>query len=401
MNYTNQLNKVKTFKTVQIEIIDKIAVLKFNRPEQLNAMNRQMMDEIIEAIDLINSNNDTTVAVISGEGRAFMAGADIKEYGSQTQEEFESFQEKGKQLYESIEKASKPWIATINGFALGGGFEIALSCDMVVASQNAKMGFPEVFLSLIPGGGGTQRLIQKIGVNRVKEMLFFGAQYDTKTLHEWGVVNRIFSDDNFMSQVLDFVGKLSRRPQSSIAELKRLANLSLTSMAFEEKIDDEAKTVKQLFLRSEAQRAIQKFIKIRNDENNGPLKGLAVADFSQLAQGPWATQMLGDMGADIIKIEPVKGDWMRHYSYHNLYPEGESISFLSFNRNKRSIALNLKDPKGNKAAIDIIAKADILVENFRPGVMDRLGLGYDDMVNKSQIGVLLKFWLWFLRTIFT
>ena len=115
-------------------------------------------------------------------------------------------------------------------------------------------------------------------------------------------------------------------------------------------------------------------------ENNGPLKGLVVADFSQLAQGPWATQMLGDMGADIIKIEPVKGDWMRHYSYGNLYPKGESISFLSFNRNKRSIALNLKDTKANRVAIDIISKSDILVENFRPGVMDRLGLGYDDMI---------------------
>ncbi len=114
-------------------------------------------------------------------------------------------------------------------------------------------------------------------------------------------------------------------------------------------------------------------------ENNGPLKGLVVADFSQLAQGPWATQMLGDMGADIIKIEPVKGDWMRHYSYGNLYPEGESISFVSFNRNKRSIALNLKDEEGKKIAKDIISKADILVENFRPGVMERLGLGYEEM----------------------
>lgn len=111
----------------------------------------------------------------------------------------------------------------------------------------------------------------------------------------------------------------------------------------------------------------------------GPLKGLVVADFTQLAQGPWATQMLGDMGADIIKIEPVKGDWMRHYSYGNLYPNGESISFVSFNRNKRSIALNLKDANDLKIAKDIIAKADILVENFRPGVMDRLGLGYGDM----------------------
>ena len=116
-----------------------------------------------------------------------------------------------------------------------------------------------------------------------------------------------------------------------------------------------------------------------NIKNEGPLNGLIVADFTQLAQGPWATQMLGDMGADIIKIEPTKGDWMRHYSYGNLYPNGESISFVSFNRNKRSIALNLKDPEGNKIAKDIIIKADILVENFRPGVMERLGLGYEDI----------------------
>lgn len=114
-------------------------------------------------------------------------------------------------------------------------------------------------------------------------------------------------------------------------------------------------------------------------ENTGPLKGLIVADFSQLAQGPWATQMLGDMGAEIIKIEPVKGDWMRHFSYGNLYPRGESISFVSLNRNKRSIALNLKDDEDKKIVQNIIRKADILVENFRPDVMERLGLGYKEM----------------------
>lgn len=119
-------------------------------------------------------------------------------------------------------------------------------------------------------------------------------------------------------------------------------------------------------------------------ENNGSLKGLIVADFTQLAQGPWATQMLGDMGAEIIKIEPPKGDWMRHYAYDNMYPEGESISFVSFNRNKRSIALNLKNEADKKIVIDIIKKADILVENFRPGVMDRLGLGYEDMQKLNE-----------------
>ena len=114
-------------------------------------------------------------------------------------------------------------------------------------------------------------------------------------------------------------------------------------------------------------------------EHNGPLKGLIVADFSQLAQGPWATQMLGDMGAEIIKIEPPKGDWMRNYAYDNMYPGGESISFVCLNRNKRSIALDLKTDEGKQIAKDIIAKADILLENFRPGVMERLGLGYEVM----------------------
>ena len=118
---------------------------------------------------------------------------------------------------------------------------------------------------------------------------------------------------------------------------------------------------------------------ISQTNNDGPLKGLVVADFTQLAQGPWATQMLGDMGADIIKIEPRKGDWMRHYSYGNLYPKGESISFVSFNRNKRSIAVDLKDDEGRKIVRNIIAKSDILIENFRPGVMERLGLGYEDI----------------------
>lgn len=249
------------FKNIKIERFDKVALLKFNRPNQLNAMNREMMDEIITAIHQINENPEVAVAVISGEGRAFMAGADIKEYGNQTHEEFESFQEKGKQLYDAIEKASIPWIAAVNGFALGGGFEIALSCDMIVASEQAKMGLPEVFLSLIPGGGGTQRLIQKIGINRVKELLFFGGQYDAKTLHGWGIVNQVFSDEEFSTEALNYANKLSRRSKSAVMQLKRLANLSLTTVSFEDRINDEANTVKTLFLNTEAQEAIHQFIK--------------------------------------------------------------------------------------------------------------------------------------------
>lgn len=112
----------------------------------------------------------------------------------------------------------------------------------------------------------------------------------------------------------------------------------------------------------------------------GALEGLRVADFSQLVQGPNATQMLADMGADIIKVEPLHGDWQRNWSIRDTYINGESLSFLAFNRAKRSITLNLKDPRGKEVADKIIKSSDVLVENFRPGVMDRLGLGYETLV---------------------
>ncbi|TQO38421.1 enoyl-CoA hydratase/enoyl-CoA hydratase/3-hydroxypropionyl-coenzyme A dehydratase [Arenibacter algicola] len=248
------------YKNINLNIDNKVAVLKFNRPEQLNAMNRQMMDEIIDGIVTINNNEDVKVAVITGSGRAFMAGADIKEYGSQTEEQFRSFQETGITLYEAIENAPKPWIAAVNGFALGGGFEIALACDLILASENAKMGLPEVFLSLIPGGGGTQRLIQKIGVNRVREMLFLGGQYSSEQLHAWGIVNQIVPDGEFDETIWLYAEKLSRRSPSAIKQLKKLVQLSLTSLSFDQKIQEEAKTVTKLFYSPEAKKAIQDFI---------------------------------------------------------------------------------------------------------------------------------------------
>ena len=115
----------------------------------------------------------------------------------------------------------------------------------------------------------------------------------------------------------------------------------------------------------------------------GPLEGLVVADFTQLAQGPFSTQILGDMGAEIIKIEPPKGDWMRHWSMANLYLNGEGASYLSFNRNKRSVALDLKHPKGKEVALRLIDSADVVIENFRPGVMDRLGLGFEVLAARN------------------
>lgn len=111
----------------------------------------------------------------------------------------------------------------------------------------------------------------------------------------------------------------------------------------------------------------------------GPLTGVLVADFTQLVQGPYAAQMLADLGAEVVKIEPPGGDWLRRFALGNVYLSGESVSFLAFNRNKSSVVLNLKRPEHVEAARRIVAKADVVLENFRPGVMERLGLGYEEL----------------------
>jgi len=249
-----------TYKNITVTLENKIAILSFNRPDQLNAMNREMMDEIIAGIEAINANEAAQVAIIRGEGRAFMAGADIKEYGAQTPDEFDAFQERGKTLYETIENAPQPWIAAINGFALGGGFEIAISCDIILAADTAKMGLPEIFLNLVPGGGGTQRLIQRIGINRAKELLYTGGQYTAEKLHDWGVVNHIYPVATFEEEVLKFAGKLARRPPGALQYLKKLAHLSLSPLPFDQKIAEERKAVSELFYSKAAKKAIQDFI---------------------------------------------------------------------------------------------------------------------------------------------
>ena len=250
----------RTFNHIIVKSEDNIGYLIFNRPSQLNAMNREMMDEIIVAIEAINANDNLRVAVITGQGRAFMAGADIKEYGNQTPEEFKAFQDQGIKLYKAIENGSKPWIAAVNGFALGGGFEIALSCDMILASETAKMGLPEVFLSLVPGGGGTQRLIQRIGINRAKEMLYTGGQFTADILQDWGIVNHVYKEEVFEEEVTRFATKLTRRPTLAIKQLKRLAHMSLSPIPFDQKIEEEGKAVTDLFYSEEAQKAIKDFI---------------------------------------------------------------------------------------------------------------------------------------------
>lgn len=200
-----------------------VLTLTFNRAGQLNAMNRALMTELIAALEQADGDEAVRVIVLTGAGRAFMAGADLKEYAGQTQAEFDAFQTLGRRLYAAIEGNAKPVIAAINGHCFGGGFEIALACDLLLAVAEAKCGLPEINLALIPGGGGTPRLAQRAGLGRALDVAMTGRTVLAEELLAWGVVNRIFPAADFSAQVAAFAAELASREPAPLQMLKQLA----------------------------------------------------------------------------------------------------------------------------------------------------------------------------------
>jgi enoyl-CoA hydratase/carnithine racemase len=224
-------------------------------------MNREMMDAIIGALEALAADERVRVAVITGSGRAFMAGADIKEYAAQTPEEFADFRKKGMRLYELIECSGIPFIAAVNGFALGGGFEIALACDFIVAADTAVFGLPEVHLGLIPGGGGLFRLFQKTGLNRVKEAVLLGQSYTAAEMNSWGVVYKVVPENELMNQAEQLAEKLKRRPAQALKALKQMLRPIQTDQSFRDQMDEEGRAVFALFHTAAARELIQAFAK--------------------------------------------------------------------------------------------------------------------------------------------
>ena len=153
-----------------------------------------------------------------------------------------------------------PFIAAVNGYALGGGFEIALTCDFIVAGEKASIGLPEIHLGLIPGGGGTYRLFRKIGLNRLKEVLMLGQPYTAAEMHHWGVVHKVTDEGAVMEYTMQLADKLRRRSAASIAVLKRMFRPDEMEKAFSEQIKLEGESVLKLFYGQESQQLIKAFI---------------------------------------------------------------------------------------------------------------------------------------------
>jgi enoyl-CoA hydratase/carnithine racemase len=249
---------MKPYNTILYEVNDGLAHLTFNRPDQLNAMNRVMMDEIIDALGHMNAETEVRAGLITGSGKAFMAGADIKEYARQTEAEFDAFQTRGRELYASIEGNTKPIVAAINGYAFGGGLEIVLACDLVVAAEGAKMGLPEILLGLVPGGGGTQRLPAKIGITRANKLLMTGCTVSAEELMEWGLINEVYHRQTFAQEAEAFARQLTDKPAQALRMLKQLSRIGSGSIDMAaQAIENE--TLSRLFKSPEGQERIQAF----------------------------------------------------------------------------------------------------------------------------------------------
>ncbi|MCD6445911.1 enoyl-CoA hydratase/isomerase family protein [Candidatus Bathyarchaeota archaeon] len=213
------------FKYVIYEKNDGVATITLNRPEALNAFNDEVVNEVLQALEDAEKDENIRVVVLTGAGeKAFSAGADIK-----TMKGFNALKARelsllGEKLCSTIEKLEKPVIAAINGYALGGGLEVAMACDLRLASEKAKMGQTEINIGLIPGWGGTQRLTRLIGKTKAKELIFTGKIIDAKTAEQIGLVNMVIPAEQFRETVQKFARELASKAPIALKIAKALIN---------------------------------------------------------------------------------------------------------------------------------------------------------------------------------
>ena len=198
------------YQTILVEKKDRVAVVTLNRPKALNALNLQVSKDLAQCALMLDADPEVWVAVITGAGRAFAAGADIKEIRQRTPVQMREW---GRELFTSLERfggMEMPVIAAVNGLALGGGFELALACDLIYASDQAQFGVPEIKIGVFPGAGGVQKLSRMIGLPRAKELVFYGDSVSAEIARQYGAVNEVFPHGQFMEKVMEKANTLAR-----------------------------------------------------------------------------------------------------------------------------------------------------------------------------------------------
>ncbi|MGB5275471.1 MAG: enoyl-CoA hydratase-related protein [Flavobacteriaceae bacterium] len=214
------------FNNILVDKESPLATITINRPEKLNALNRETIQELHKAFDRCSQDNEIKVIILIGSGeKAFVAGADISEFAHFSVKEGGKLAAKGQALlFDYVEQLSKPVIAAVNGYALGGGLELAMACHFRVASHNARMGLPEVSLGVIPGYGGTQRLPQLIGKGRAMEMIMTAGMIDVERALEFGLVNHVVSQEELLAYCKKIAMKIANNSMVAIGHAIKAIN---------------------------------------------------------------------------------------------------------------------------------------------------------------------------------
>ena len=248
---------------IEISKDKQIGILTINRPDSLNAMNREVLIEFINGLKKIQSDKEIRVIIITGSGeKAFIAGADIKLMQKMNREEAFEFANLGQELANLIEKSAKPVIAAVNGYALGGGCEIALSCHLRIASDNAIFAQPEVKIGLLPGWGGTQRLPRIIGRGLANEIILTGRNVTAKEALDIGLVNRVVPQEELMNTCFDIANAILKNSPNAIAESIKLIRLA-AGTKLKKGLSKEAKSFSELFETEETAEGLTAFVEKR------------------------------------------------------------------------------------------------------------------------------------------
>ena len=245
---------------ILVSTVGAVGIITLNRPKALNALNGQLINEMNAALDGFQADPAIGCIILTGSEKAFAAGADIREMKDQTFAEVTA--NKFLHQWDHINTIQKPIIAAVAGFALGGGCEFALACDLIIAADNAKFGLPEVTLGIIPGGGGTQRLIRAVGKSKAMEMILTGRMMDAHEAERAGMVARVVAPDQLLTEALRVASRIAALSQPVIAAAKQAVNAA-ENLSLNDGLSLERTTIYQMFALEDQKEGMAAFLEKR------------------------------------------------------------------------------------------------------------------------------------------
>lgn len=254
------------YEMILVETRGRVGLVTLNRPQAMNALNNQLMNEVMDALEAFDRDENVGAMVVTGSEKAFAAGADIKEMSGKSAREMQEADHVA--VFGRIRSVEKPVIAAVSGWALGGGCEIALSCDMIVASESAKFGQPEVTIGVIPGAGGTQRLTRAVGKALAMEMVLNNRTLSAQEALHHGLVNRVVPVSDYLNEALKLADEIASRAPLAVRAAKKMINAAYDS-SLTEGLAAERQAFYDLFNTEDQKEGMQAFVEKRKAEWKG------------------------------------------------------------------------------------------------------------------------------------